>query len=194
MKPYYIHPKAVVEKGAILGKNTRVWAFAHVMKQAIVGKDCNLGDFSFVETGAILGNHVTVKNGVQIYEGVIAKDGVFIGPNAVFTNDLHPRSFLKRPKKTWLKKTIINEGATIGAGAVILCGNTIGEFAMIGAGAIVTHDVQPYALVIGTPAHFHSWICRCGKKLISKRSFFHCTECQLDYIKIGKRGLKPRNS
>jgi len=127
----FVHPKAIIETGATLGQSSRVWAFAHVMSGVTIGKDCNIGNYVFIESGVSLGDQVNVKNGVQIWEGVTAEDRVFIGPNCVFTNDLIPRSFMKRPKREWLKKTRLKEGCTLGANATILCGVDIGRFAFL---------------------------------------------------------------
>lgn len=167
MSDFYQHPKALVDEGAKIGNGTRVWAFAHVMSGASIGDDCNIGNYAFVESGAVLGNQVTVKNGVQIWEGIIAEDGVFFGPNCVFTNDYWPRSFLKRDKKEWLLETRIGTGATIGANAVIRPGVTIGCYAFIGAGSVVTKDVPDHALVYGSPARQHGWVSKDCKKFDS---------------------------
>jgi acetyltransferase-like isoleucine patch superfamily enzyme len=163
-KPYFVHDRAIVEDGAEIGQGTRVWAFAHVLDGAVIGKECNLGDGAFVETGAKLGNHVTVKNGVYVWEGVTAEDWVFLGPNCTFTNDRFARS-LRRPKESWLEKTLLKEGATIGANAVVVCGVTVGRHALVGAGSVVTKDVPDYALVLGNPAKVVGWVCVCGHKL-----------------------------
>jgi UDP-2-acetamido-3-amino-2,3-dideoxy-glucuronate N-acetyltransferase len=184
-----IHPKALVDKGARLGEGTRVWAFAHVMKGAVIGRECNICDYAFVESGAVLGNHVTVKNGVQVYEGVEAGDNVFLGPACVFTNDLFPRSGLKRPKESLFRKTILEKGASVGAGAIILCGRTIGEYAFVAAGALVTRDVPAHALVLGAPARFHSWICCCGRKLELEKGKAVCPVCGLEFRKTKTGGL-----
>lgn len=160
MDSVFVHPRALVESDTI-GPRTRVWAFAHVMPGAVVGADCNLCDHSFVETGARIGDRVTVKNGVSIWNGVVIEDDVFLAPNAVLTNDRHPRS-----RQPWtLTPTLIRRGATIGANATVVCGVTVGAYAMVGAGAVVTHDVPPHALVLGVPARIAGYVCRCGKRL-----------------------------
>lgn len=154
---FFQHSHALVESRSI-GKGTRIWAFAHVMKGARIGRDCNIGDHCFVESGARVGNGVTIKNGVQVWEGVTLGDFVFVGPNATFTNDRYPRSPRfplvagRYQTKRWVSKTIVGKGATIGANATILCGIKIGAFAMIAAGAVVTNDVPPHTLVAGVPA------------------------------------------
>jgi acetyltransferase-like isoleucine patch superfamily enzyme len=156
----FVHALAVVETAAI-GAGTRVWGFSHVMKGARVGVDCNLGEHVFVESGAVIGNRVTVKNGISIWDRVQLGDDVFVGPSAVFTNDLRPRAFIKRGAESFLP-TQIGPGATIGAGAVIVCGVTIGPYAFVAAGAVVTRDVPPHGMVRGNPARLAGFACRCA--------------------------------
>ena len=158
---YFAHPNALIEDGARIGSGTRVWAFAHVQSGAAVGTECNICNYVFVESGARLGDRVTVKNGVQIWDGVTIDDQVFLGPNCVFTNDLRPRS---RAGAT-VQPTAIQQGATIGAGAIVLCGLTIGRSAFVAAGALVTRDVPPFAMVWGHPARFRYWISRAAERL-----------------------------
>jgi UDP-2-acetamido-3-amino-2,3-dideoxy-glucuronate N-acetyltransferase len=144
----FIHPAAIVEKGALLGEGTRVWAFAHILPGARIGADCNICDSVFIENDVVIGDRVTIKCGVQVWDGVRIENDAFIGPNATFTNDLFPRS--KQPFE--LKKTYIKKGASIGANSTILAGVEIGEGAMVGAGAVVTKSVPPHAVVVGNPA------------------------------------------
>ena len=158
---YFVHPRALVEEGARIGPRTRVWAFAHVQANTDFGADCNVCNYVFVESGAQLGNGVTVKNGVQIWQGVTAEDGVFFGPNCVLTNDPRPRS----RQDFGLRTTVIQEGATIGAAAVILCDFSIGRFAFVGAGSLVTREVPSFAMVWGRPARFQYWISRAAERL-----------------------------
>lgn len=160
---------------------TRVWAFAHIMPGAIIGDDCNIGDHAFVEGGARLGDGVVVKNGAMIWNGVTIEDHVFIGPGATFTNDRHPRSRHAdaardryADERNWLVPTIVRRGASIGARAVILCGITIGEYAVVGAGAVVTRNVPPFTLVLGNPAHSAGRVCRCG---MTVEPLTPCTQC-----------------
>lgn len=160
---YFSHETALVESDEV-GEGTRIWAFAHVMKGAIVGRNCNIGDHCFIESGARLGDHVTVKNGVSIWDGVMIEDDVFVGPNAVFTNVKNPRVQFKKDRSEFLP-TAIQRGATIGANATILCGLTIGEHAFVAAGAVVTRDVPPYAIVAGNPARKRGYGCECGRRL-----------------------------
>ena len=159
--PVFIHPTALVESEDI-GAGTRVWAFAHVMKGAKVGTGCNVGDHSFIESGVAIGNDVTIKNGVSIWDGVEIGNLVFIGPNAAFTNDTYPRSKVYHTDPV---RTKVLEGASIGANASIVAGITIGKYAMIGAGAVVTKDVQDFELVVGCPAKHAGWVNRAGEKV-----------------------------
>src|SRR6266404_6821610 len=147
---FLVHPQALVESQDI-GPRTRIWAFAHVMTGARVGSDCNICDHAFIETGAVLGNNVTVKNGVAIWEGITIEDNVFLGPNCVLTNDLNPRAYIKKIG-TGLRTTLIRANATIGANATILCGLSVGQYAFIGAGAVVIRPVPDFGLMIGNPA------------------------------------------
>jgi acetyltransferase-like isoleucine patch superfamily enzyme len=160
---YYRHPQALVESSSV-GDGTRIWAFAHVMEGAVVGQGCNLGDHAFVEAHAQIGNHVTIKNGVSIWDGVVLEDNVFVGPNAAFTNDMNPRATVRKSRNEFLP-TLVREGASIGANATIVCGNTIGRYAFIGAGAVVTRDVEDYAIVVGSPARKIGYMCACGQKI-----------------------------
>jgi acetyltransferase-like isoleucine patch superfamily enzyme len=144
---FFIHSHALVESKQI-GKNTRIWAFAHVLPNASIGADCNICDHVFIENDVVIGDRVTIKCGVQIWDGIQLEDDVMVGPNATFTNDLYPRS--KQPFE--LRRTVVKRGASIGANATILCGITIGEGAMVGAGSVVLKDVPPHAVVVGNPA------------------------------------------
>jgi UDP-2-acetamido-3-amino-2,3-dideoxy-glucuronate N-acetyltransferase len=161
---FFVHPQALCESDNI-GEGTRVWAFAHVMKGARIGKGCNVGDHSFVESGVTIGDDVTIKNGVSIWEGVEIGDKVFVGPNAAFTNDILPRSKVYHAE---VIRTKILEGASIGANATIIAGITIGRYAMIGAGAVVTKDVMDFELVIGCPAKHAGWVNQAGDKVDSQ--------------------------
>jgi acetyltransferase-like isoleucine patch superfamily enzyme len=180
--PALIHPQAICESNQI-GDGTRVWAFAHVMPGAVVGRDCNVGDGTFIEGGAIVGDRVTIKNQVMLWSGVTIGDDCFLGPGVIFTNDRTPRSprmthaaSRYRTAETWRFPTVVEEGASLGAGAVVLCGITIGHHAMIGAGAVVTHDVPAHCLVVGNPAQPVGWVCRCGSRLNEE---LKCDNCGL---------------
>jgi acetyltransferase-like isoleucine patch superfamily enzyme len=161
IKPH-IHEKAIVDPGAAIGAGTRVWAFAHILSGAVIGEDCNICDHTFIEGVVRLGDRVTLKCGVYLWDGLVLEDDVFVGPCAAFTNDLRPRSrqHLERHPIITLR-----QGCSIGANATILPGLTIGRFAMVGAGAVVTRNVPDFALVAGNPARFRAWICRCGQKI-----------------------------
>jgi len=176
----FIHPAAICES-ADIGRGTHVWAFAHVMAGAVVGRDCNIGDHAFIESGAVVGDGVTVKNHVMIWDGVRIEDNVFLGPGMTFTNDRYPRSRhvaeaaeKYRRKADWLVGTTVREGASIGAGAIIICGAVIGSYATIAAGAVVTHDVPDYRLIVGQPGHIAGWVCRCGAPLTPELACFQC--------------------
>ena len=160
---YYVHPLALVETTSV-GSGTRIWAFAHVLSGALIGSNCNIGDHCFIEGGVVIGDHVVVKNGVAIWSGVTLGDYVFVGPNAVFTNDLFPRAKVFHDEDV---QTQVGQGASIGANATVRCGVSIGQWAMIGAGSVVTHDVPDFALVYGVPARQHGWVCACGLPLAS---------------------------
>lgn len=165
MADYFVHPSAINESTDV-GSRTRIWAFAHVLKGAVVGADCNIGETSFVEGRVVIGDHVTVKNGVHLWDGVRLANHVFVGPGAVFTNDMRPRSHpdFRTPREGW-RDTLVETGATIGANATILCGNTIGAWAFVAAGAVVTRSVPAHALVSGNPATRRDWVCRCAATL-----------------------------
>jgi acetyltransferase-like isoleucine patch superfamily enzyme len=160
----FVHERGLCESDQV-GEGTRIWAFAHVLRGAIVGRDCNIGECSFIEGGAVLGDHCTVKNGVAVWDKVLCEDYVFLGPNAVLTNDYTPRAAFKKDPETEYRRTLIREGASIGANATIVCGVTIGRHAMIGAGAVVTRDVADFALVHGVPARQVGWVGRAGQRL-----------------------------
>jgi len=155
-----IHPTAVVEDGAEVGVGTRVWHFAHVRSGARIGERCVLGKSVFVDSGAVIGAGCRIQNFVSVYSGVTLEDDVFVGPSAVFTNDRYPRA---TGGKWELVPTLVRAGASIGANATVLCGLTIGELAVVGAGAVVTADVEPHRLVVGNPANPVGWVCRCGR-------------------------------
>jgi len=186
----FIHPTAIVETRHI-GAGTRIWAYTHVMDDVSIGSDCNIGEHCFVESGASIGNQVTIKNGNMIWEGVHLEDGVFVGPQVVFTNDLYPRSPRLRQVKrryagrAWLKSTVIKHGASVGAAAVILAGITIGEFCLVGAGSIVTKDLPCHSLAVGRPARVRGWVCQCGHPLVFVNGAASCGGCDLKFAKAG---------
>lgn len=160
----FVHEKGLCDSDQV-GDGTRIWAFAHVLGGAVIGRNCNIGECSFVEGGAVLGDNCTVKNGVAVWDKVVCEDFVFLGPNAVLTNDFLPRAGYKKDPDTEFRQTLIREGASIGANATIVCGITIGCHAMVGAGAVVTRDVPDFAMVFGCPASQHGWVGRYGERL-----------------------------
>lgn len=160
---FYIHTTAIIDEGCKIGKGTKVWHFCHVMSTAVIGENCVLGQNVFVGNNVIVGNNVKLQNNVSLYEGVVCEDDVFIGPSAVFTNVINPRSAIER--KNEFKKTVIRKGATIGANATIICGSEIGTYAFVGAGAVVTKNVPAYALVVGNPARINGWVSEQGNSL-----------------------------
>lgn len=161
---YFVHPSAIVDEGALIGKGTKVWHFAHIMPDSVIGEDCILGQNVFVASNVTLGNRVKAQNNVSIYAGVEIEDDVFLGPSMVFTNVINPRSAVNRKQE--FMRTQVQKGATIGANATIVCGITIGKYAFIGAGAVVTKNVPAYALVTGNPARQTGWMSEAGGKLI----------------------------
>jgi UDP-2-acetamido-3-amino-2,3-dideoxy-glucuronate N-acetyltransferase len=163
-----IHPSALCETEHV-GSGTRVWAFAHLLPGARVGADCNICDHVFIEGGAILGDRVTVKNASLIWDGVTIEDDVFIGPRVTFTNDLRPRIGFPVPADGFVP-TVVRRGATLGANVTVVCGTTVGQYAMVGAGAVVSHDVPPHAIVAGVPARTIGWACVCGRSLDTDRA------------------------
>jgi UDP-2-acetamido-3-amino-2,3-dideoxy-glucuronate N-acetyltransferase len=191
----FVHPQALCEANAV-GEGTRIWAFAHVMRGAIVGRQCNIGEGVFVEAGAVLGDRVTVKNQCLLWDGVYLADDVFVGPGVVFTNDLRPRSPRMpevaeryRSPECWLLQTHVERGVSLGARAVILPGIRLGQFAMIGAAAVVTRDVLPHQLVVGQPARPAGWVCVCGQKLqpASEPDMLTCPDCRTSFRLEGGR-------
>ncbi|MEJ7737951.1 MAG: acyltransferase [Chitinophagaceae bacterium] len=160
---YFAHPTAVIDEGCIIGEGTRIWHFSHIMPDAVIGKNCNIGQNVVVSAQVVLGNNVKVQNNVSIYTGVICEDDVFLGPSMVFTNVINPRSAIVR--KSEYMQTIVRKGASIGANATIICGNPIGKYALIGAGAVITKEVKPYALLVGNPARQIGWVSEYGHRL-----------------------------
>lgn len=177
----YIHPTAIVDEGAQIGKGTKIWHFCHVMPQAVLGEGCNLGQNVFIANGVLLGNNVKVQNNVSIYTGVTCDDDVFLGPSMVFTNVINPRSAVKRQDQ--YLKTHVGKGATIGANATIVCGHDIGPYAFIGAGAVVTKTVPAYALLVGNPARQIGWMSEYGHRLnFDEKGIATCPEGGEKYL------------
>ncbi|MEO8200104.1 MAG: acyltransferase [Gemmatimonadota bacterium] len=179
MPDFFVHESSYVDDGAQIGKGTRVWHFSHIMSGAVIGERCNLGQNVVVMPGTRLGNNVKVQNNVSIYEGVEIEDDVFCGPSCVFTNVINPRSHVSR--KSEYQRTLVRRGASIGANATIVCGSTLGQFAFIGAGAVVTGDVPDFALMVGVPARRIGWMCQCGLRLEVRNQLARCESCGASY-------------
>lgn len=162
-KDFFSHESAVIDEKCKIGKGTKIWHFSHIMDDSVIGERCNIGQNVVISSKVILGNNVKVQNNVSVYTGVVCEDDVFLGPSMVFTNVKNPRSAINRRNK--YLKTVVKKGATIGANATIVCGNTIGEYSFIGAGAVVINDVKPYAMVVGNPCRQIGWVSEYGHKL-----------------------------
>jgi len=189
-KKKFSHKTAIIEEGAKIGENTKIWHHTHVREGGKIGSNCNIGKNCYIDKGAIVGNNVKIQNNVSVWHGVVIEDDVFVGPNVVFTNDLYPRAFIWDKER--LQKTLIKKGASLGANSTIICGNrVIGEYALVGAGAVVTKDVPPHGLVIGNPARLVGFVCKCGyplKEKIGEEDHFvimKCDHCN-STIKINK--------
>ena len=183
-KNYFVHESSFVDEGANIGEGTKIWHFSHVMSGAKIGKNCSIGQNVVVSTKAVIGNSVKIQNNVSVYDEVIIEDEVFCGPSCVFTNVIIPRSFIVR--KSEYKRTFVKRGATIGANSTIVCGKTIGEYAFIGAGTVVTKDIKPYALVVGNPGLQIGWVCKCGLTLKFENNSANCA-CGNQY-ELDKKG------
>ena len=189
MLNYFAHPSSVIDDGAVIGEGTSIWHFCHVMPRAIIGKGCTLGQNNFVANNVVIGNHVKIQNNVSIYDHVILEDDVFIGPSVVFTNVINPRSFIDR--KAEFKKTIIRKGATIGANATIICGVEVGEYALVGAGAVVSKHILAFALAMGNPARQTGWVSEQGHRLnFDKDGNAICSGSGQEYILRNNRVSK----
>lgn len=179
-KDFFAHETAVIDDGCVIGNQTKIWHFSHIMTNSIIGKECNIGQNVVVSPNVILGNNVKVQNNVSIYTGVICENDVFLGPSMVFTNVINPRSAINR--KNQYQKTTVKKGASIGANATIVCGNNIGEFAFVGAGAVVVKEVLPYALVVGNPSHQIGWVSEFGHRLhFNENNIAICPESKEEY-------------
>ncbi|MCQ2451379.1 MAG: acetyltransferase [Clostridia bacterium] len=177
MADYFVHESSYIDDGVIIGKNTKIWHFCHIQKGAQIGENCSLGQNVNISNNVKIGNRVKIQNNVSVYEGVTLEDGVFCGPSMVFTNDLTPRAEYPKGSENY-KKTLVKKGATIGANATVVCGHTLGEYCMIAAGAVVTKDVPPHALMAGVPAKQIGFVCECGEVLDENK---HCKICNKNY-------------
>lgn len=160
---YFVHESSYVDQPCEIGPGTKIWHFSHIMAGSTVGSNCNIGQNVVISPRCVVGNNVKIQNNVSVYTGVVLEDDVFCGPSMVFTNVINPRSHVER--KDEYRDTLVRKGATIGANATIICGHTVGQYAFIGAGSVVTKDVPAYAVVFGTPAELRGWVCICGLKL-----------------------------
>jgi len=180
----FIHPAAIVDDGATIGEGTKIWHFVHVMSGARIGDNSMLGQNVYVGSNAVIGNGVRIQNNVSVYDEVELEDDVFVGPSAVFTNVKNPRSHVNR--RDAYGRTLVQKGASIGANATIVTGITIGRYAFIGSGAVVTRDIPDYGLAFGNPARLRGWVCSCGIKLPFQEKIAQCPECGTQYLKISQ--------
>lgn len=186
-KDFFVHESSIVEAPSKIGEGTKIWHFTHIMPEVTIGKNCVIGQNVFIGRGVIIGNNVKIENNVSAFEGVTLEDDVFCGPSCVFTNIMNPRSHISR--KLEFKSTQVKRGATIGANATVLCGHTIGRYALVGAGAVVTKDIPDHALAYGNPAIVHGWVCECGERLDFDRSNKAvCSRCNKGYLKKQSEG------
>jgi len=186
----FVHETSIAEESSVIGDGTKIWHFSHVMPGAVIGRDCSLGQNVFVGRDVRLGDNVKIQNNVSIYEGVTIEDDVFCGPSMVFTNVINPRSHVSR--KDEFRPTLVRQGASIGANATVVCGHTIGRYAFVGAGALVTKDIPDYALVYGVPATVRGWMCECGVQLkvpLAWGGIAVCHDCGKTYQKKPGQGV-----
>ena len=185
---YTVHETAHVEQPCEIGAGTRIWHFSHIMADVRIGAGCNLGQNVYVDRGVVIGDGCKVQNNVSLYKGVVLEDGVFCGPSMVFTNVINPRAFIER--KHEFRPTLVRKGATLGANSTVVCGVTIGEYALIGAGAVITRDVPAYALMLGVPARRRGWVCRCATALPDQGDIRVCPACG-DRYQADENGIQP---
>jgi UDP-2-acetamido-3-amino-2,3-dideoxy-glucuronate N-acetyltransferase len=180
-KAYFVDPTSVVDEPVEIGEGTQIWHFSHIMSGAKIGKNCIIGQNAFIASGSILGNNIKLQNNVSVFKAVTLEDDVFCGPSMVFTNVFNPRSFISRKKE--FRATLVRKGATLGANATVICGNTIGKYAFIGAGSVVTKDVPDYALVYGNPGKVKGWVCQCAVEIAFRSGRAKCQACGKKYKK-----------
>lgn len=186
MADVFIHESSYVDDGCEIGAGTKVWHFSHVMAGSRIGQRCNLGQNVVISPQVVIGNNVKIQNNVSVYTGVILEDDVFCGPSMVFTNVVNPRSHVSR--KDEYRQTLVKRGASLGANCTVVCGHTIGAYAFVGAGAVITRDIPDYAQVVGNPGRISGWVCECGVKLASAATAparVTCTACQRRYVSAG---------
>lgn len=189
MKEYFAHETAVIDDGCEIGKGTKIWHFSHVMSGCTIGESCNIGQNVVISPAVRLGRNVKIQNNVSVYTGVICEDDVFLGPSMVFTNVINPRSHVNRRNE--YAKTLVRKGASIGANATVVCGNEIGEYALIGAGAVITKPVKAYALVVGNPAKQIGWVSEYGHRLqFDEKGIAFCPETNQEYLLAGNKVVR----
>lgn len=179
MDKIFVHESSYIDEGCEIGENTKIWHFSHIMTKSKIGKNCNIGQNVVISPDVVIGNNVKIQNNVSVYTGVTVEDDAFLGPSCVFTNVFNPRSFIER--KDEYRQTIVGRGASLGANCTIICGNSIGKYALVAAGAVVTKPVPNYAIVMGNPARLKGYICECGNKLFDDKNIYHCSECSKKY-------------
>jgi len=177
----FVHPSSYVDEGCVLGDGTKIWHFSHVQSNSVIGENCSIGQNVNIGSNVKIGNNVKIQNNVSVYEGVELEDFVFCGPSMVFTNISDPRSKYPQRGAEYYKKTLVREGASLGANSTIVCGNTIGKHSFVGAGAVVTKDVPDYALMVGVPATRAGWVCECGNRLTVQDANLECKNCKRKY-------------
>ncbi len=180
-RSYFVHESSYIDKNVRIGPGTKIWHFGHILGGSVIGKNCNIGQNVMVGPDVVIGNNVKIQNNVSVYQGVTLEDDVFCGPSCVFTNVINPRSHIIR--KHEIKKTLVKKGATIGANCTIVCGNSIGKYAFLAAGAVIVNDVPDYALMMGVPAKLKGYLCQCGHRLVFKESKTLCKICNKQYLK-----------
>ena len=178
-REFFAHETSCIDEGCVIGESTKIWHFCHIMSGSSIGMRCNIGQNVFISAGVTVGNGVKIQNNVSLYTSVVIEDDVFLGPSCVFTNVINPRAFIER--KDEFRPTTVKKGATIGANATIICGNSIGRYALVGAGAVVTKDVPDYALIVGSPARVIGYVCCCGERLEVSRDSAWCSRCTKEY-------------
>jgi len=182
MNNFFVHESSYIDMPCEIGEGTKIWHFSHIMAGCRIGRGCNIGQNVVISPEVVIGDNVKIQNNVSLYTGVICEDNVFLGPSCVFTNVINPRSEVER--KNEYRQTIVGKGASIGANATIICGHTIGMYAFVGAGSVVTKDVPDFAIVIGNPARITGWMCKCGEKLhFAENTYTACRKCGEKFIK-----------